>query len=76
MAMQQFDRIIESSHEDEDDGTTCNSCNIPWIELTEKYGDWVQYDICDEYICPKCCDKRDITADDDFSVVSASDHKY
>ena len=32
----------------------------------EKCGDWVQCDICDEYICLKCYEKRDISADDDF----------
>ena len=56
----------ESSDKEEDDGTTCKTCKIPWIEQTEKCRDWVQCDICDEYICPKCYDKRDISADDDF----------
>ena len=26
----------ESSDEEEDDGTTCNICKIPWIEMIEK----------------------------------------
>ena len=37
---------------------TCKICKIPWIELTEKCGNWVQCAICDEYICPKRYDKR------------------
>ena len=57
----------ESSVEEEDDGTsTCKICKIPWTELTEKCRYWVQRDICDEYICPKCYGKRDISTDDDF----------
>ena len=56
----------ESSDEEEDDGTTCKICKIPWIELTEKREDWVQCDMYDEYIFPKCYDKADISADDDF----------
>ena len=48
----------ESSIEVEDDGSTCKVCKIPLIELTKKCGNWVQYDICDEYICPKCYDER------------------
>ena len=66
----------ESSVEEEGDGTTCSICKILWVELMEKCGDWVQCDICDEYICPKCYDKRDISADDDFFVAFTSDHKY
>ena len=66
----------ESSDEEEDDGTTCKIWKILWIELMKKCGDWVQCDMCDECICPKCYDKRDISADDDFFVVFASDHKY
>ena len=64
----------ESSDEEEDDGTNCKICKIPWIELTEKCGDRVKCDICDEYICPNCYDKRDTPADDDFFVVFPSDH--
>ena len=56
----------ESGDEEEDDGITYKFCKIPWIELTKKWGDCVQCDICDQYICPKCYDKRDISADDDF----------
>ena len=59
----------EGNDEKEDDGTTCKICNIPWMELTEKCGDWVLCDLCDEYIHPKCYGKRDISADDDFFVV-------
>ena len=43
----------------------------------EKCRDWVQCHIYDEYICPKCYDKRDISADDDFFFVAfALDHKH
>ena len=68
--MRQYSNSSESSNdescdEEEDDGTTCKICKIHWIELTERCGDWVQCDICDEYICPKCYDERDISADDD-----------
>ena len=63
----------ESSDEEEDDGTTCKICKIPWIELTEKYEDWIQ---CGEYICPKYYDKKYISADYDFFVVFASNHSY
>ena len=56
----------ESNGEGEDDGTTCKICKIPWKELMEKCGYWIQCDICDEYICPKCYEKRNISADDDF----------
>ena len=41
----------------------------------EKSGDRVLCDICDEYICSKCCD-RDISTDDVIFVVFPSDHKY
>ena len=62
--------MVESSNDEssdeEDGGTTCKICKIPWIELTEKREDWVQCDMCDEYIFPKCYDKADISADDDF----------
>ena len=44
--------------------------------MTKKCGDSVPCDICDEYICPKCYDKRNIPADADFFVVFALDHKY
>ena len=50
----------ESSDEEEDDVTTCKIFKISWIELREKCGDWVQCDICDQYIVPKCYEKRDI----------------
>ena len=43
-----------------DDGITYKICKITWIELTEKYGHWIQYNICDEYIYSNCYDKRDI----------------
>ena len=66
----------ESSDEDEDYGTTCKICKIYWIELTKKCGDWVQCNIYSEYICTKCNDKRDISADDDFLIVFELDHKY
>ena len=56
----------ESSNEQEDDVTAYKMCKTPWIELTEKCGDWVQWNICNEYICPNCYDKRDISANDDF----------
>ena len=66
----------EEENDEEDDGTTCNVCKISWIELTKKCGDQVQCNICDEYICPKCYGKRDISADDDLFAVLGSDHKY
>ena len=49
---------------------------IPWIELTEKCGDWAQYNIFDEYICPNSYKKKDILAGDDFFVEFASDQNY
>ena len=65
----------ECSDEKEDDGTaTCKICKIPWIEMW-RLGS-MRYTVCDEYICPKCCDKRDISADDVFLVGFASDYKY
>ena len=77
--MQQFGRISsndESSNEEEDDGTAWEICKILWIELTEICRYRVQCDIFDEYICQKCYEKKDISADDYFFVVFASDHKY
>ena len=56
----------DSSNKEEDEGTACKICKIPWIALREKSGDRVQCDICDEYICVKCYFKRDISADDKF----------
>ena len=56
-----------NSDDEENDGTTCKICKISSIEVTEKFGDWIECDTCDEYICPKCYDKRDIFADDDSS---------
>ena len=50
----------ESNDEEEDDCTICKICKIPWIEVTEKCGDWFQCDINDKYICPKSVMKRDI----------------
>ena len=50
----------DSSDEEKNDGTTCKIFKIPRIKLKEKCGDWVQCDICDEYIVPKCYEKRDI----------------
>ena len=41
----------------------------------EKCGDWVQCDICYQYIYPKCYAERDISADNDFFVLFASGHK-
>ena len=62
---QQCNNLPESSNEDssdeeKNDGTTCKIFKIPRIKLKEKCGDWVQCDICDEYIVPKCYEKRDI----------------
>ena len=76
----QYNSLAESQNDksgdkEEYDGTTCKVYKTAWIELTEKCGDWIQSDICDEYIYPKCYDKRDVSADDDFFVVFASDHK-
>ena len=44
----------ESRDEEKDDGSTWKICKIPRIELTKKCGDWIQWDICDKYVCPKC----------------------
>ena len=74
--LRQCNNLAESSNDRSSDAEghdfTCKICEILWIELT----DWVQCDICDEYICPKCYGKRDISADDHFFVVFASDQKY
>ena len=75
----QCNNLAESSNDDssdeEDDDTPCKICKIPSIEITDKGKDWIQCDIWDEYICPKCYDKKNISADDDFFVVFPSDHK-
>ena len=75
----QCNNLAESSNDDssdeEDDDTPCKICKVPSIEITDKCKDWIQCDICDEFICPKCYDKRNISADDDFFVVFPSDHK-
>ena len=58
-----------SNDEEEDEGTAgipCKIFKIPWIELTEKCGYWVQSDICNEYIYPEGYEKRGISADDEF----------
>ena len=39
----------------------CNNLAKP--SKTEKCADWVQCDICDEYICPKIYDKRERETD-------------
>ena len=52
--------------EEEDGRSTCKNCKLPWIELMEKCKGWVQFDICDKYICPKCCDKIDLCAGKGF----------
>ena len=66
-----------TNNKEKDNGTTCKICKISSIELTDKEEDWVQCDICDQYIFPKCFDRTDIFADDDCFVVSASlNHKY
>ena len=37
------------------------------LDRTDGYcRDCAQCDIWDQYICPKCYDKKDISADDDF----------
>ena len=56
----------ETSDKEKDDGATCKICKIPRIELMEKCEDWVQYDLCHEYIYPKCYDKSDFSTNDDF----------
>ena len=71
--LQQCNNLAEStndgsSDEEGDDGTICKICKIPWIELTEKCRDWVQYNTCDKYISPKCYGKRDISLNDDLFV--------
>ena len=62
----QCNNLAESSNgesSDEEDDGTCKICKIPWVELTEKCGDWVQCNICDECICLKCYGNIDISAD-------------
>ena len=39
----------DKSRDEEGDGTSCKICTIPWIEVTEKCGDWFQCNICDKY---------------------------
>ena len=56
----------DESSDEEDDNTTCKTCKIRWIELMEKCEEWVQWDICDEYICTKSYGDRNISTDDDF----------
>ena len=60
----------ESSHKEENDGTNCKIFKKIWRDLTEKCGDWVQWNICDEYICPKCYDQGDISAEGDFFLLN------
>ena len=61
---QQCNNLAESlndeSRDQENCETTCKICKTPWIELIKKCGDWVQCNICDEYICQKCYDMRDM----------------
>ena len=38
----------DESSDEGDDRTTSKMFKIPWIELTEKCGDWVQCSICDD----------------------------
>ena len=46
-----FARSLNHKSSDEEDvDTTCTICKIPWIEMMNKCGDWVQWDMCDEYI--------------------------
>ena len=45
-----------SEFKEVDDGNTRKIWIIPQIEMTKKYGDWVQYDIYNDIICPKCHD--------------------
>ena len=52
------------SNDEEGVDTNCKICKIPWIKLREKCGDWVQCDICDEYISQsamtRCISANDI----------------
>ena len=57
----------ESSNKEGDDDTNCKICKISRIEMTAKCGDWVQCDTCDEYISPKCYDKRHVSVNVFFS---------
>ena len=66
----------DDSSDDKGDGTIRKICKIPWLEMTEKCGYWVQSEIWDEYICLKGYEKRDISTNDNFFVVFATDHKY
>ena len=59
---QQYNNLAESLNDESSDEknceTTCKVCKTPWIEMTEKYRDWAQCNICDEYVCQKCYGKR------------------
>ena len=77
--MRQCNNLVESSNnescdEEEDNGTTiCKTYKISWIELTEKCGDWVQCDICND----QSAMTREIFPQMMiFVIVFASDHKY
>ena len=68
-ASRQCNNLVKSSNaessDEEDDNSTCIFCKIPWIELTEKCGDWVYCNKYDQCICPKCYYRGDILTDDD-----------
>ena len=71
--LRQRNNLAESSNDessdDKGDGTIRKICKIPWLEMTEKCGYWVQSEIWDEYICLKGYEKRDISTTDNFFVV-------
>ena len=47
---------ISQEEQQPDPSRQCN--NLAKTSKIEKCADWVQCDICDEYICPKSYDKR------------------
>ena len=75
--LQQFNNLGKSSNgessNEKDDGTTCKICKIPRKQLTGKCADWVQCDICVEYVCPKCYNNGDISTVVILFVVFAAD---
>ena len=56
--MQQFVKSSNDESSDEEEDMMVLPAEFVPLDRTEKCEGWVQCDICDEYICPKCHDKR------------------
>ena len=60
-------RLAPESKSEAEDDVKCKFCPNWWASYKDKNGEqWLQCDLCDEYICPKCL-PGDIDLEDDYN---------